>query len=131
MKITSLNLANNGISHEGLRLLSEGNCCRLVELTLGNLLNIIDSNPIGDEGVEYLNAFWPLQKVSLRDTKITEKGLEVLVQKAEKSEEEEEGMELILKSLKWLNVRDNMIKMNTEIIEVLIRLIGPKQFLRD
>ena len=67
----------------------------------------------------------------MEKTKITEKGLEALVQKGEKKKEEEEGMELILKSLKWLNVRDNMIKMNTEIIEVLIGLIGQKQFLRD
>ena len=62
----------------------------------------------------------------MEKTKITEKGLEALVQK-----NEEEDDELILKNLKWLNVRGNTIKMNTEIIKVLIGLIGQKQFPRD
>ena len=64
----------------------------------------------------------------MKDTKITEMGLEALVQKADKSEEEDE---LKLKSLKRLDVRHNNIKKNVEIIEVLIGLIGQKQFLRD
>ena len=67
----------------------------------------------------------------MEKTKITEKGLEALVQKGEKKKEEEEGMELILKSLKSLDVKNNTIKKNAKIMEVLIELLGTKQFLRD
>ena len=52
----------------------------------------------------------------MEKTKITEKGLEALVQKGEKKKEEEEGMELILKNLKKLDVRENNIKKNAKII---------------
>ena len=77
---------------------------------------MIGFNPIGDDGIKHLNDFSALQIIDLRQTNISDKGLEELEENGGEMVNEDD-IEFKLKDLRILDVRGNDINRGAIIVE--------------
>ena len=76
--LKGLSLLENKITGKGVKILSEGNFPYLEGLELGNEVDNIGGNGIGDEEIIFLHQFPNLKDLGLGKTNLTGKGMQIL-----------------------------------------------------